>query len=152
MNVYANCVFILLLYRLQCLLLMLIKLEKISFCHSPFRHSWAKRLLCRGSSSLGSSFACQMSRRRKRRGLTWTDLDTDAIWPAGHAKQGGRTFIRGSDPRASDSTQQHALGGASAALRRLMMHVKMCTKIWNMTHVSIWVSLYFVFLREANWI
>lgn len=35
-----------------------------------------------------------------------------AIWLAGHAKQGGRTFIRGTDPTALSSTP---LGAATAA-------------------------------------
>lgn len=34
-----------------------------------------------------------------------------AIWLASHARQDVRTFIRGTDPTASDCTQQHSLGG-----------------------------------------
>lgn len=149
-NVYANWAFIFLLYRLQCL--KLIKLQKVSFFSFSSRHPWAKLLLCKGSSSLGSSFACQMSHEWKSRGLTWSYLDTDPIWPTGHAKQGGRTFIRGADPTASKSTQQHTLGSASAVgcsepLWRLIIRVTVCLKMWNVMplQVSSWVIPYFVF-------
>lgn len=151
-NVCANCAFILLLYRLQCLLLKLIKLQKVSFVSFPSRHPWAKLLLCKGSSSLGSSFACQMSHEWKSRGLTWSYLDTDAIWPTGHAKQGGKDIHPRRWPNSlKEHTASHSgqcLGcGLLRTLWRLIIHVIMCLKIWNVMplQVSSWVILYFVF-------
>lgn len=118
-----DCAFILLWYRLESVLLIATATRCLVVWTSC--HTWVELLLCKGSSRLGSSFEWQMRPGQKNTGA-WPEVIwiLMAIWLAGHAKQGGRTFIRGADPT---TLRQHAAAvpgccHGSRLLWRLIIH------------------------------